>query len=76
MTAPTTGKYVNLSMTELSECLLVEEDNLDEETSAGQSSAPEKQPSLLSLLRAPKPSHLAREHQIKRNPPPVGKKRH
>ena len=39
-------------MAELSECLLVEEDDLDKETSAGPSSAPEEQPSLLNLLRA------------------------
>ena len=35
VTMPTTCKRVNLSVAKLSECLLVEEDNLDEEISAG-----------------------------------------
>ena len=73
---PTTCKCVNLSMTELSECLLVEDDDLDKEISAGPSSAPEEQPFLLSLLRTLKPSHLVRERQIKCNPPTVVKKQY
>ena len=47
-------------------------ESLSSESTAGTSS---ESPSLLSVLRCPRPSELARKRKIQRNPPPSGKRR-
>ena len=53
----------------------VSDDGVDNTTSTGTESTVSNEPSILERLICAEPSHLARKHKVKTNPPPISVKR-